>query len=744
MRMQGVVPRLLLLVACAGVLLAPLPSLAAQLATAEAAAGQPSAIDNSREEMPAAHEDVPSPAPPAAAGEGEAPVALSAEQLDYDGATRVFRARGGVVLEQERLRLTADELFWQDSTRDVVASGQVRLAEPGGELQGSSIAANLATGLGWVSDGRVFLRERNFHLTGTELERLGEASYRVTDGRFTTCDGAIPDWQFSAAQVDVDLGRYATARHVWFEVRNQPLIYLPYLIFPVKTERESGFLLPRAGYSSRKGALLSLAWYEVIDRHLDATVYVDYLSRLGLGTGLEYRYALGAGNRGEALLYHVSGINESPSSYALDWQHDGTLPGGIRLAADVEYVNRREYFEDFGENADEYNRDYTVSTLMVQRNWEKLNLTGFARYIKDLEEDNDTTLQRLPEFAMDVPFYQLDAMPLYTRTELRASNFQRDTEEEGQRLYLRQGLGLVFKPGSWLEFNPEVAVYGRYYHGDSGDESDLLPEYSATLSTRLLRVFPFAHWGIDRLQHSIEPQIRYRYIPNSDQHDLPLYDLNDRIGRLNLADSDLVGELNLIEYALVNRLTARSTGADGSPVYREVINLRLSQAYDIEEERDAADGNSEPFSDLRTELGLYPTPATSLTLDALLRVYDGLSFSRVNAGAGYADGHGNGAQLSYSYRDAESGFGATDYLKVRLDTALLAPVYASVEQRYDLIESDSLETVVNLEYRAQCWSLFLTYRDRPDSEEVLVGFALSGLGRIGGFGGAIGPSQSRH
>jgi LPS-assembly protein len=711
------------------------------LAAADADASQTAAIDNSREPLPAVPEVPPPTAPAATPAEGAPPVTLSAEQLDYDGATRVFRARGGVVLEQEGLRLTADELFWQDSTRDVVANGQVRLADPGGELQGSNVTANLATGLGRVSAGRVFLRERNFHLTGTELERLGEASYRVTDGHFTTCDGAVPDWRFSAAQVDVDLGRYATARHVWFEVNNRPLLYLPYLVFPVKRERESGFLLPRAGYSSRKGTLLSLAWYEVIDRHLDATVYLDYLSRIGLGKGLEYRYVLGGDNRGEALLYHVSGINENSNSYALDWQHDGTLPGGVRLAANVEYVNKREYFEDFGETADEYNRDHTVSTLLMQRNWEKLNLTGFARYIKNLEGDNDTTLQRWPEFAMDVPFYRLETMPLYTSTELRATNFRRDTGAEGQRLFLRQGLGLVLKPGSWLEFSPEVAVYGRAYHGDSGDETDLLPEYGATLSTRLQRVFPFARWGIDRLQHSIEPQIRYRYIPDSDQEDLPLYDLNDRIGRISLFDNDLVGALNFLEYAVVNRLTARSTGADGTSAYRELINLRLSQAYDIEEKRDAAEDDPEPFSDLRTELGLYPTPATSLTLDARIRVYDGPSFSQVNAGAGYADGHGNGAQVSYSYRSAESGFGQTDYLQMRLETALLAPVYANIEERYDLIKKTALETVVNLEYRAACWSLFLTYRDRPESQEILLSLALSGLGRVGGFGSTMGRSE---
>jgi len=141
--MQGVVPRLLLLVACAGVLLAPLPATAEPLAMAAADAGQSPVSASSQAETA-----------PAPAGEGDPPATLSAEQLDYDGATRVFRAHGGVVMEQEGLRLTADEVLWQDSTRDVVASGQVRLTEPGGELQGSSVTANLTPASAWSTKAR--------------------------------------------------------------------------------------------------------------------------------------------------------------------------------------------------------------------------------------------------------------------------------------------------------------------------------------------------------------------------------------------------------------------------------------------------------------------------------------------------------------------------------------------------------------------------------------------------------------
>ena len=98
--------------------------------------------------------------------------------------------------------------------------------------------------------------------------------------------------------------------------------------------------------------------------------------------------------------YHVSGFDNAiedksagrtiytdmPDSYSLSWRHDGTLPGNVWLSADVEYVDGIEYFEEFGDTADQYTRDMTVSTVLLQRNWDKLNTTLFGRYVNDLAD----------------------------------------------------------------------------------------------------------------------------------------------------------------------------------------------------------------------------------------------------------------------------------------------------------------------------------------------------------------------
>jgi LPS-assembly protein len=674
----------------------------------------------------------------------ETPIALAADYLAYNSNEDSYEAKGDVVLRQAEVELKAESLLWQAATQDVAAEGSVQLEDAGSMASGTSMNYNMATRQGQIRDGRVYIREGNFRLAGQQIEKESQFEYSVKEGSFTTCDGEIPDWKFTAEEVDVTIGDYARGKHVWFHIKDVPVLYTPYLSFPVKTERESGMLTPAFGYSNNKGARLSLAWYQVIDRHMDATVYLDYLSEIGLGKGLEYRYALSGQNKGKALYYHVTGLGDIeeqgpnrdfPDIDYYKWEHRGNLPGDWRLVADVEYTDNKLFFEEFGESAEDYSQDKTVSTLMLSHNWQKLNLVGHARYIKDLDSNNDTTLQRLPELGVGLPRYRLGDTPLYAGLESYATNFWREEGEDGERLYLRPSLSAALKPGSWLEVTPEVAFYERLYSSDAADNDKFVPEFSVALSTRLVKSFDVDLFGADRLQHSIEPTVTYTYVPDEEQDDLPLFDLNDRIA----SRKD-------VTYALVNRLTARSQSADGSSLYREIFYLRLSQRYNIDEPQiyieDVVTDRSvdnRPFSDLRIELDFKPVKYFSLDAESLIPVYGDTGFNTLRVGSTLKDDMGNAARANYAYNDIEFSGVATDYVEFQLNTSFFRPVYASFKERYDFRKERELEKVVGLEYRSKCWSILLTYRNRyreigDDDQEIMFAFVLAGLGGVQGFG----------
>ena len=103
-----------------------------------------------------------------------------------------------------------------------------------------------------------------------------------------------------------------------------------------------------------------------------------------------------------------------------------------------------------------------------------------------------------------------------------------------------------------------------------------------------------------------------------------------------------------------------------------------------------------------------------------------------NATGGVRDTDGNSLNLDYRYtRDNNH------YLSGTIELAWLDPVYLRYLQRYDFRDEANLEQVIDLEYRAQCWSLSLVYRDRLDDSEYLVTFALSGIGNLARFVGDL-------
>ncbi len=657
-------------------------------------------------------------------GETEQPVQLEADELSYDKDTGVYHASGDVHLTQGDLEVRSQILEWNQVSGEITAEGDVQLTSPDEELFGEKARYNLQKRTGTVENGRFYLRESNLYVSGDSIERRGEQDYRIINGTFTTCGGDVPSWKFGASQVDVTLGGYARAKHTLFYLKDIPSLYFPYMIYPVKSERESGLLIPAVGYSSKRGFHYGAAYYQVLGVNQDATLYLDYLSEMGWGKGVEYRYIFGKTNGGEARFYHidvnqVDGVDIDEERYAVEWQHDGQLPGGVRMVADVEYVNDDEYFQDFGTVAEEYNKDKVESTFSLGKHWKQYSLIGLIKYTKDLEVDDDETLQLLPRITFDVTRQRIVETPFYYAFNTQYSHFWRQEGLRGERLMVRPLLAANIKLWDVFDIAPEASYRQRYYWGlsdGSASDQEGTAEFSTRVSTRLERVYrqPLGFAGL--LRHSLEPEVTYRYIPEVDQDLLPDFDSYDRIDKKNQ-----------LEYALVQRFTLRFDD-NGTPEYREFLYLRLSQIYDLTDE-----ASEQRFQDLRFEALLLPTGWLSLKTDSTLDVDSG-EWVKAEVAGRIWDQNENSFKLGYHY-DPDND---VDYGSVNLSLAFLRPIYLTYEQRYDFSTNDQLEQVVGIEYRQQCWSALLTYSDREDDQSIMLTFTMRGIGSVGGGGGSLG------
>ena len=656
-------------------------------------------------------------------GAGDIPVHLEADALSYDRNQDLYHAHGNVTLTQGDFSVTGDSLQWNQGSGELQAEGDVKLTSPDEEMAGDRVYYNLQQGTGLIEGGHFFLRQQNLHVYGKRIERRGESEYRIFDGTFTTCDGDIPSWKFGASQLDVTLGGYARARNTVFYLNNVPSMYFPYMIYPAKTERESGLLVPGVGYSEKRGFQYNAAYYQVLGMNQDATVYLDYLSEMGIGKGLEYRYLFGSDNAGEANLYHidvdqVDGVSVDEERYAVQWRHDGTLPGQVRLLADVEYVNDNDYFSDFGGIAGEYNKDVIESNLFLSRHWGRYSLTSQLKYTQDLETDEDTTLQLLPRIVFDSSRQRIAESPFYYRFISEYTHFWRDEGLRGERLMVRPSVGSAMPLGRYFDLDSEVAWRERYYWGLS-DDTDADNSGSLEFTSRLSMASLQKEFSGEQTawQHLIWPEVTYQYVPDVNQDDLPEFDVYDRID-----------EQNNLEYALVQRLVKRSVSADDKLQVRDFAYARFGLLHDLRSE-----AAGQRLTDLRTELQLFPAPWLALRTDSVFDT-DAGQWDKFAIEVSLDDAEENSLSARYRY-DRDEGI---EYAAVSLSIAYLKPVYLSYQQRYDFTTDYELEQGVAIEYRHQCWGVKLAVRDREDDRSVMLSFSLNGLGSVGGDGGTPG------
>lgn len=655
------------------------------------------------------------------------PVYLEADELSYDHEAELYQASGDVRLNQGELEVLSEQMSWNRATGEVEARGNVQFLSPTETLTGSTACYNLDDGTGRVNQGYFYLLEENLHVRGNSIEQLGEDDYRISSGTFTTCDGEVPDWKFGAGNIDVTLGGYARARHMVFYLKDIPTLYFPYMIYPAKSERESGLLMPSIGYSKKRGFNYGAAYYQVLGVNQDATFYLDYLSKMGVGKGAEYRYIFAGDNAGEARAYHIDvrkvddeRIDEE--RYALEWIHTGTLPGRVRMVADVLYVNDDEYFKDFGEVAGEYNRDQVQSTFSLSRNWGRANLVGLLQYTKNLETDQQSTLQMLPRINFNIARSAIGNTPLAYEWGSEYTHFWRREGVTGQRLMLLPAISMNQRLFNLLSVNPRVAYRQRYYW-DLNQESSTQQHGILELTTRvstppLQRTYDLPFGVSGRVRHAINPEVVYDYVPQKDQQHIPRFDSFDRIA-----------PKNRIEYALVQRLRARLDTENGRRQYRDWLYLRLSLLQHLRE-----DQQEKGFGEARAQLTLLPLAQMRLGADVIVdtRTND---LQELLVEGQIADRSENYLRVSYNI-DRRTDL---DYGEINLGLGFLQPIYLTYQQRYDFFTHDRLEERVGIEYRRQCWSLLLTLRERTDGEQsLMLTFTMLGLGSVGGFSGGLG------
>jgi len=654
---------------------------------------------------------------------------LVADSVLVDVRSETYRAAGHVRLVQDGVSLLADSVIYHRLTDQAQADGSILLQKNDDTLHGRRLSFNLASQQGELFDGDLFIKQSNFRVRGERVEKTGEEDYRVEGGSFTTCDGDKPSWRFEAKKIEVTLDEFATARDAVFYAGDVPLLYTPYLVFPVKRERSSGLLLPKFGHSSKKGIYYNQPYYLVIDPSKDLTVDLDVQTARGVGVGGDFRYLRPRESEGRLQWYGIYDTDAEKFRGELNQRHLEQLSPNTTIASDVHLIADRSYYKDYGELAGDYNKQLLQSTASVERRWQRYGLTAEVRYAEDLvAANNDATLQRLPALNFTAAGEKIG--PLFWSMNSGFTDYQAKTGTTGERLDLHPRLALYAKPLEPLDFSVFAGYRQLLYNGEGPDVRQGVQQIGqadagATLSLPLERIYD------GRLRHLLIPSVEYSLLQARPRNGLPFFDYGD----------DLYGQ-SLVRWSVNNVLTGKSLEEGGAAEYRDLAWLKLSQGYQFSGER-----RDQPLltlvdpghrlTDLWLETRVMPLKWLAVGGDSRYNMAD----NNLSTGSLAVEAKGEGKTLAHvGYRFAREEL---NYLEGHFVLPVAPRVTADFLGRYSFDRGGFLESRYALEYRQQCWSVIAAYSQRPaipnapgnisdtGNKEFTVNFTLFGLGELG-------------
>jgi lipopolysaccharide assembly outer membrane protein LptD (OstA) len=289
---------------------------------------------------------------------------LRADEIEYEEARDLYVASGNVRIEQATGRvLTADWVTFSANTRMGVATGNVEMVDGDDRLRARFAAVDFTSLVALLTDAQLEARSTGYVIEARSLEKSGDQTYRIQEGLITTCrcppDVKHRPFEVEAQRTDIRVGGYAVARHARFRVLDVPVLYVPWLILPVKTERQSGFLLPNFGSGNRGGFELETPFFWAAKPNLNVLLRPAWISKRGFRPAMNVEYVFGEEGYGRGGAAGLPGDDEIEASdpdtrfsddrwaYWLRYEHP--LGPARRLGLDLLQMSDNNYPLDFGD-----------------------------------------------------------------------------------------------------------------------------------------------------------------------------------------------------------------------------------------------------------------------------------------------------------------------------------------------------------------------------------------------------------
>ena len=517
--------------------------------------------------------------------------------------------------------LKADLVEYEQSKDQVSATGNVRLNRLGNTFEGPEAQFQLETFKGYFLKPQYQFLANGGNGEADKIDFLGDKKATITNASYSTCTRIpgskwLPDWVLEASRIDTDSEEnVGEAYGAVVKLKQVPIFALPYMSFPLNSDRKTGFLPPSVASDNVSGLEIVTPYYVNLAPNYDVTLTPTLSSKRGVNLGTEFRYL-------NPTLSGTMNVDVMPSDklrnndkrWGVNANHQQYIPagstvGGLLLNVEFNRVSDNNYWRDFPRASGALTQRLLPTN--VDLDWRRGSWSSGLKFSKWQTLQDPGAVISPPYDRLPHWYLNYDAVNVSSGFNLKANTeitkFKSDPaitlQTNGTRAFNEIEVSRPFKsPAHFI--TPKLKFHNSAYQFDTalkdGSKTAQVSVPTFSLDSGLIFDRSINMWGRDLIQ-TLEPRGFYVYTPFREQSLLPNYDSAAR--DFNFAalftenpysGNSRIPDANVFTYGLSSKFLDANNGA-------ELIRLGMAQRLRFEDQQVILPGNkveTERLSDM--------------------------------------------------------------------------------------------------------------------------------------------------
>lgn len=673
------------------------------------------------------------------------PIEVSSDNFEINLPNQAIYSGNVSAIQGNRSVNSEQIIFDQSENRNLLLRGNIFYEDTLVEMKGDQAEMNLDTNDIQIQNGKYHLMGRLGRGSADNATFTNNRYITLNNGSFTSCPVDNSSWNIEGSKIVYD--NQDQLLEVWdakFRVGKVPVLYLPYLQLPTGDKRRSGLLLPNFSYDNIGGLDISQPIYWNIAPNYDATFTPRIIQRRGVQLQTEMRYLnyLGLGTVAFDWLQHdnlysnnrenknKSGYSNNSYRWLFHWENDQLIDYNWRFFVDATRVSDNQYLIDLGSKYASETDGYLTQHYQIGYADNAWDIDLNYKYFQALRNDiKDGLYQTQPQ--LNINYYNnYDNINFNTFSQISHFVSSGDNNPKAWRFHFAPTLNYTLM-SSWATLTAEAGFMATHYN----QEYSNIPQNSY-LKKSINRFMP--KLAIDGKMiferdfdlfagytQTLEPRIKYLYIPYRNQAQIHNYDSS-------LLQSDYIGLFRDQQYSGLDRIASSNKLATGltTRVYDENkverFNFSLGQIYYFSKSRtglnDTSFSNSEDTGSVTwatdafwrvsdniiTRSGLqYDTRINEVSLASAVIEYRNTENKLVQLSYRYANkNYVNSISLSNNptpYQQSISQIGVMSAWPLSDTVSVVGSMY------YDIDNKQSTDSYVGIHYADCCWGVSVQY-----------------------------------